>query len=150
MYDYTLDNYGTFVNNGKWLVYTWSSSVSNCTFIVKFRVLDPVLVMHKDGREVENKGQMVLTRYFSMVPTENYDPDKSVKELAVAIKHPPEQDLEVENLDGKIVMIKVEYKAATVLTDAEKAQGKKAYGEGNDIKRVTPVPEDDQFTVPPF
>lgn len=107
--------------------------------VVMFRILDNPVMSFKDGKEIENKGQVVCTRYFSLVPTPDFDPDKSMKELAVAIKLPEEADLNVEDLDKKIVMVKVEHK------DAE---GK--YPEGNEIRRVTPVPADDTFSEPPF
>lgn len=112
--------------------------------VVQFKILDNPLTLHKTGATIENKGQVVNTRHFSLVPTPDYDPDKSMKELAVAIKLPKENDLNVEDLKDKIVMVKMEYKA-----ESDKPGGGK-YPDGNEIKRVTPVPEEDSFTPPPF
>lgn len=113
--------------------------------VVMFRVLDNPVVLRKDGSEIRNNGQVVSTRHFSLVPTPDYDPDKAMKELAVAIKLPEGSDLNVEDLKDKIVMGKVEYKTPTEAKD-----GKPAYPEGWEVRRVTPVPAEDTFTPPPF
>lgn len=117
--------------------------------VLKFRILDNPVVLHKDGKEIVNNGQVVIMRYFGLTPSEKRDPDKDMKELAVAIKNPPEADLNVDDLKDKVVMIGVEYKAAEE-GDANATPPKKAYPEGNEIKRITPLKEDDTFTPPPF
>ena len=106
---------------------------------VMFKVLDPTVTLNKDGSTQANKGNVIVSRYYSLVPTDNYDPDKNLKELAVAIKLAPEKDLNVEDLLLKIVNIKVTHKHA---------EG--TYQEGNDVARVTPIKDDDMFTPPPF
>lgn len=113
--------------------------------VIQFKILDNPVVLHKTGEEIENKGQIVNARHFSMVPTPDYDPDKSLKELSVAIRHPEEADLEAEHLKDKIVMVKMAYKP-----EEEDPTTKRKYPDGNEIKRVTPVPEDDNFVPPPF
>lgn len=113
--------------------------------VIMFKVLDNPVYLHKDGAEIENKGQIVCTRHFSLVPTPDYDPDQAMKELAVAIALPEDEDLEVEKLLGKVVMVKMAHRDVR----KDDATGKE-YPESNDIKRVTPVPEDDTFTPPPF
>lgn len=113
--------------------------------VLMFRILDNPVFSFKDGREIVNNGQCVCTRYFSLKPTDDYDPDKAMKELAVAIKLPEDADLNLEDLDAKIVMVKIEHKS-----EEKDAKTGKIYPEGNDIKRVTPVPDDDNFTPPPF
>lgn len=115
--------------------------------VIMFRILDPIVISHKEGKEIKNNGQVCITRYFGLTPTENRDPDKDMKELAVAIKLAPTEDLTTDKLEGKVVMIKVEHKAAQ---PADPANNKKAYPEGNEIRRITPVPEDDTFTSPAF
>ncbi len=110
----------------------------------KFKILDPVLTLHKDGSEIANKGQFVMMRHFSLVPTPDYDPDKAMKELAVAIRHPEDADLELSDLKGKVVMVKVAYKPEQAEERAGVPTGK-TYPEGNDIKRITPLAEDDNF-----
>ena len=112
---------------------------------VQFLILDNPLFLFKDGAQFDNKGQVVCTRNFSLLPTPDYDPDKAMKELAIAIKLPDEADLNLEDLQDKIVMVKLVHK------DEEKDKDTgKTYPEGNDIRRVTPVPDDDTFTPPPF
>jgi hypothetical protein len=98
--------------------------------VVMFKILDNPVFLHKDGAEIENKGQVVCTRHFSLVPTPDYDPDKSLKELAIAIKLPEDKDLEVADLVDKLVMVKLSYKEAS----KDKNTGKD-YQDGNDIKR---------------
>lgn len=113
--------------------------------ILMFRVLDPVLLTHKDGKEIVNRGQIVSTRYFSLVPTDNYDPDQNMKMLAVAIKHPATEDLNVEDLDKKLVMLKLDVREAR----KDDSTGKE-YPESNEVSRITPIPEADTFVPPPF
>lgn len=107
--------------------------------LVQFKVLDPEVTLHKNGSTVTNKGNVYVSRYYSLVPTQDYDPDKNLKELAVAIKLDPTADLTVEDLLQKIVNVKLSHKPA---------EG--SYQEGNDVDRVTPLKDDDMFTPPPF
>ncbi len=113
--------------------------------VVQYRILDNPVVGHKKGEAIENKGQIVNTRHYSLVATPDYDPDKNMKELAVAIKNPPEADLTVEALLNKLVMLKIEVRDKR----KDEATGKE-YDESNEVRRVTPVPEDDTFSPPPF
>lgn len=101
--------------------------------------LDLELQLH--GEEVPlNAGGMVkntgfrLFRTVSMVPTEKYDPNKSYKELSVAIKLGEDEDLELDALQNKDVKIKVKY---------VEAQG--SYGEKNDIVGFLPIKDADSF-----
>lgn len=117
--------------------------------VIMFRILDPIITLHKDGSEIANKGQIVNTRHFSLVATPDYDPDKAMKELAIAIKLADDADLEVEMLDRKVVMVKVTYAPEQEEEKNGVKTGKK-FPEKNDIRRITPVPEDDNFQEPPF
>ena len=114
--------------------------------VISFTILDNPLLLNKDGKQIENKGRLKLTRYISLKPTPDYDPDERIKELQVAIKFSPEQDVNVDDLTDKIVMVKVEYRPER---DNPDKPGSK-YPESNEIGRITPVPEDDMFTPPPF
>lgn len=116
---------------------------NNLVLVVK--ILDNPVLTHKEGKEIENKGQIVMSRYVSLKPTPDYDPDQRLKELAVAIKHPAEADLEVEHLKNQMVMVKVTYRDAR----KDDATGKE-YPASNDIARFTPVKDDDTFAPPPF
>lgn len=51
--------------------------------VIEFQVLNDELV-NNDGNKVENRGQCVYTRWISLVPTDKYDPNQAVKELAMA------------------------------------------------------------------
>lgn len=113
--------------------------------VIQYKILDNPVLSYKDGKEIENKGQIVSTRYYSLKPTPDYDPNKNLKELAVAIKHPEDQDLEETHLKDKMVMVKVVHKP-----EEKDEKSGKTYPAGNDVARVTPVPEDDPFTPPPF
>lgn len=113
--------------------------------VVNFKVLDPTVCLHKDGAEITNKGQINMIRYFSLKPTPDYDPDKAMKELAVAIKADPEVDLNDSDLKDKIVNISVTYKP-----EEKDEKSGKSYPEGNNVSRVTPLKDDDTFTAPPF
>jgi len=117
--------------------------------VLKFRILDNPVFLHKDGKEVVNNGQVVIMRHIGLTPTENRDPDKDMKEIAVAIKLDPTKDLTVEDIKDKVVMIKVEHKPATEANPTANPPTK-AYPEGNEVRRITPVPADDTFTPPPF
>lgn len=120
-----------------------AGSGNNLKIVAK--ILDNPVVAHKDGKEVQNKGQIMAFRHVSLVPTDDYDPDKTLKEIAVAIKNDPEADLNVEDINNKIVKIKVSYEA-----ESKNEQTGKVYPEKNNIDRFTPVSADDTFTPPPF
>jgi len=120
--------------------------------VIMFRILDPIVMSRKDGKEVQNRGQICLTRWFSLVPNEKFDPDQGMKELAVAIKHDQTQDFGTEALDAfgdGVVMVKVGFQEEQK-ADPNSNPPKKAYPAGNTVERVTPLPEDDAFTPPPF
>lgn len=113
--------------------------------VLTVKILDNPVLTHKEGKEIENKGQIVCSRYVSLKPTPDYDPDRRLKELAVAIKHPPEADLGVEDLKGKLCMVKMVHRDRRKDEDTGKE-----YPESNDIARFTPMEDDDTFTPPPF
>lgn len=114
-------------------------------FVTMVKLLDPTIVLHKDGSEVSNKGQFVLTRHIGLVPSADYDPDQKIKEIAVAIKHPEEQDLNVEDVSNKLCMVKV-----GVRLERKDEKTGQTYPVSNEIERYTPIKEDDTFTAPPF
>lgn len=99
----------------------------------------PVTIISKemftfDGKPLENRGQIKLTMYVSLVPTTDYNPDGRLKELAVAC-HVPEdkQDFEVADVRG-FVKVKVVY---------NKPQGQ--FGDSNSIARFLPIKDSDNF-----
>ena len=112
--------------------------------VVMIKVLDTPVMTHA-GKELDNKGQCVNTRHISLKPTPDYDPDQKLKELAVAIRHPSDQDLELEHLKDKLVMVKLSIREAR----KDESTGKE-YPISNEIDRFSPVSEDDTFTPPPF
>ena len=112
--------------------------------MIMVKILDTPVMTHA-GKEIENKGQCVNTRHISLKPTDNYDPDQRMKELAVAIGHPADQDLEVEHLKDKLIMVKLSVREAR----KDETSGKE-YPISNEVDRYSPVSEEDTFTPPPF
>lgn len=80
-------------------------------------------VVNYEGKEMQNRNNIFVTRYISLVPTDDYDPDRNLKELATAIGLPADEDLTTEALAGKELRVKVAYKAP---------EGQ--YPAGNDIR----------------
>lgn len=112
---------------------------------IMVKVLDNPVQSKVDGKEIQNQGQVVCSRYISMQSTDTYDPNKALKELAVAINHPENEDLEETHLKDKIVMVKIGWQ------DKRKDEKTgKEYAASNTIDRFTPVPAEDTFTPPPF
>lgn len=109
------------------------------------KILDNPVVQHKDGAEIQNRGQCIASRYISLKPTDDYDPDKALKELSVAIKNTPESDLNLEDLLNKVVKGKLSVQPAR----KDENTGKE-YQESNSLDRFTPVADDDPFTPPPL
>lgn len=109
-----------------------------------FTILDSP-VTKSDGVEIKNNGQAYATRYISLVPSDKYDPDKNMKELAVAIGLAPEQDLQLEDLAGKIVNLKLSIQPART----DESSGR-TFPESNSVDRVTVVKGDDPFEAPAF
>ena len=90
-----------------------------------------------DGKPVENRGQIKLTQYVSLVKTENYNPDQRLKEIAVACLVPAEkEDFEISDIRGYI-KVKVAY---------NKPQGQ--FGDSNSIARFLPIKDSDNFNPP--
>jgi len=112
--------------------------------MIMVKILDNPVMTH-GGKETENKGQCVCTRHISLKPTPDYDPDQKVKELAVAFKHPPEQDFGLEDITEDVIMVKLSVRDVR----KDEATGRE-YPISNEIDRFTPVSDDDTFTTPPF
>lgn len=105
--------------------------------VLEFKICDSELIKH-DGTKIENKGNIQLTSYIGLVPTDKYDPNSRIKELAVASGRDKdsEDDFDVADI-AEYMLLKVSYK---------KAEGQ--YQEGNSIDGYKPVPAD--FTQPAF
>lgn len=103
--------------------------------VIKHRIIDSGLINSK-GEVVENRGQIVLTRWVGMTPSENYDPDKSIKEIGFAAGIDVDnEDVTVEGLQGKFVKVRI---------DVREAEG--SYPEGNDIRGWN-RPTEDELSV---
>ena len=102
--------------------------------VVAVKVVDPV-VMTREGKPVENRGQFEYSRYISLVSTAEYTPDKMLKELAIALAVPADkEDFELADIQG-YCKAKIVYK---------KAEGQ--YPDGNEIKGFYPIKDSDNFT----
>jgi len=137
-------NYHVLIMGDKLEVKPNKAGDGNNLFIM-LKVLDNPVTRFKDGESLENKGQIVVTRYISLKPTPDYDPDRALKELAVAIGHPQDEDLELDHLRNKVCMAKISVQPKR----KDEATGKE-YDESNSVDRFTPIPEDDTFTPPPI
>jgi len=103
--------------------------------VVKARIISETLTRRDTSEEFQNKG-ITLTRWVSLVTTDNYNPDESVKLLALACGHEGD-DVELEDIDGKYVKINVGYAPASG-----------QYNESNDIKKFVKIVPEDGFNEP--
>lgn len=95
----------------------------------------------REGNEMQNRN-FVVNQYHSLVPTDEYDPDNTIKQLANAVGIPEEvqnseDGVTVEMLNGKYCKVILGYQAAT-----------EKYGESNTIKKYVAITEDDEFNAP--
>lgn len=101
------------------------------------RILDEV-VTKKDGTEMNNANGKLSFKYFiSLEATEKYDPNKSLAMVSDAIKNDPEQDLELEHIEGAYVKVKLGIQAPRDGRD-----------EQNVVKALLPIRDEDGFTPP--
>ena len=118
--------------------------------VVEVTILNPEVTSVK-GEVVENKG-IRLTRNISMTETENYDPARRYKELAVAIGHPAAEDDTVDFNDQDMmnqdveVIVEVEQAVSGVSSTTGKSFD---YPERNGIKRFQKI-KDAEYEAPPF
>lgn len=111
-----------------------NKSKSGKNLVVQCTILEDEVLDYHTEEPIKTKTGIKLTRYISLVPTENYDPDEQLKRLALAVSAPEDEDLEVEHLQGQVVRIAVVYKPA---------EGE--YQEGNDIKAF--MKPDEEFVA---
>lgn len=86
----------------------------------------------RSGSEIKNNGRIIFDM-FSLTPTENYDPDRKLAEIANAINL-KEGNLSLESLLGQWVKIKLGYKPE-----------KDSYPEANKVNKYLPITEADGF-----
>lgn len=106
--------------------------------VIQSVIVNEELVERESGERFANKRGYKLTTNMSLVPTDNYDPDKRLKELAVAIGLPEYEDIEDTHL-AKPVYVKV--KVAYI-----PPKGK--YGEKMDVSRFLVIKDSDKFNPP--
>ena len=95
-------------------------------------------VTKKDGSIHENASGKLTFKYFvSLQATDKYDPDKTLAMIADAIGLEPDQDLDLEDLQGAYVKVKIGIRPANDRSD-----------ESNVIKNMYRITEDDNFTPP--
>lgn len=95
-------------------------------------------VLKKDGSTLNNdKGKLTFKYFVSLVPTAQYDPDKSLAMIADAIKLPEDADLDIEDIQGKYVKIKLGIQPARDGRD-----------EQNNVRALLPIKDTDDFTPP--
>lgn len=95
-------------------------------------------VVKKDGSPMSNANGKLSFRYFiSLQPTEKYDPNISLAMVADAIGLPKDADLDLDDIQGKYVKIKLGIRSATDTND-----------ESNNVKALLPIKDTDDFTPP--
>ena len=97
-----------------------NKSKTGKNLVLTHEVLD--VCNHRDTGEEVNKAVRII-RYLSLVPTENYDPDESLKKLATALEIEDGANLELEDVQSAVVKAQIVYKPA---------EGD--FQEGNDVK----------------
>lgn len=107
--------------------------------VIVHKILDLEVISH-DGKKIENRGQLSLTRWVGLQPNESgtYDPDRTIKELGVAAGidcDEGEEDVTTEALDGAIVKVMVKYRPK---------EGQ--YDEANEVSGWRP-PSDDERAI---
>jgi len=104
---------------------------------INCRVLDEE-VTKKDGSFLPNtKGKLTFKYFVSLVETPNYDPNKSLAMIADAIGLDEDADLDIEDIQGKYVKIKLGIQPA-----------KDGRDEQNSVKAMMRIKDSDNF-VPP-
>ena len=95
-------------------------------------------VIKKDNTIHENSNGKLSFKYFvSLQATDKYDPDKTLAMIADAIGLEPDQDLELEDIQGAYVKVKLGIRPADARSD-----------ESNVIKSFVRITEEDGFTPP--
>jgi hypothetical protein len=112
--------------------------------VIEFQVLNDELVTH-DGNKVDNRGQCVYTRWISLVPTDKYDPDQAIKELALASGRDKDDDRDF-GLEDIAEFMKIGLSVRAAGPDKDGIQRPAS----NDIDRFYPITPADNFTPPAF
>jgi len=92
--------------------------------VIAHQILDREVVSN-DGKKIVNRGQFKVSRF---VPTDSEFYDSAVKELAVACGHNGVDDIMTEDIEGKIVSVKLAVQPP-----------KDQYSESNTVKNWKPV-----------
>ena len=104
--------------------------------VVKAKIIDDTLTRRDTNEQFKNKG-ITLTRWVSLVPSDNYNPDEAVKILALACGHEGDE-VDEADIHDKFVKVNVGYSPAT----------EKFNRDSNDIKKFVKITEADQFNPP--
>ena len=107
-----------------------NKSKTGHNYVLEHTILNPELVQ-SDGKMVQNPGMVSVTKWVGLQANEKqtYDPNRLIKELAVAAGvYSDDSDVNTEDLEGKIVLVKLKVK---------KAEG--TFPEGNDVTGWLPL-----------
>ncbi len=110
--------------------------------VLQVQILDDSLVTH-EGNKIENRGQVKLTRYIGLVPTDKYDPDTAIKELALAAGRPKddEADFSIEDI-ADFMKVKLSHRKAGLDRTGVNREA------STDVGRFSLITPDDNFTPP--
>jgi len=111
--------------------------------VIQVKLLDDTLIKF-DGEKRENKGNALVSRWISMLPTDKYDPDRSVKELAIASgrDEKSEDDFNLEDI-AEYVKVVVDFEPA-----GKDPKTGKMLPDRNGISKFLPILPSDNFTPP--
>jgi hypothetical protein len=110
--------------------------------VLEFQVLNDDLVTH-DGKKIDNRGQCVYTRWVSLVPTDKYDPDTAIKELALASGRANDDDSDF-GVDDITEFMKIGLTVREAGPDRNNVHREAS----NDVSRFYPIKAEDNFTPP--
>lgn len=120
-----------------------NSAKTGNNLVIQTKLLDNELIRF-DGEKRENKGNAIVSRWISLVKTDKYDPDRVIKELALASgrSESSEDDFNVEDI-AEYLKVVVDFEPAGKDPKTGKNQPDR-----NIISKFLPITESDNFTPP--
>lgn len=113
-----------------------NNAKTGMNLVVTAKLHDDTLTKRADSSEFQNRG-IKLTRYISLVPTDNYNPDESIKQLALAVGHDGD-DVDTADIEGRDCKVVIGYAPAN----------DKFKRDSNPIDRFVKITEADDFNPP--
>lgn len=132
------DKQTLFARIGKAVVKPAKDKPGN-TLHVPLLVVDNEVMKRGHGENaaemVPNPGNLNFTFYVGMTPSDNYDPNKKLKEIAIAIKKEDTENLDLDDI--------VEGTYIKIVTKFEPKKGQ--YPDRNSVVGLRPITDEDNF-----